>query len=75
MTVKDWPSYLLRGVPPDLRAQLSARAETDQLSLADVIRQALCERYKMECEVVSYRYQPELDTGNDVIIIRVQPEV
>ena len=75
MTVTQWPAYLLRSVPADTRALLSARAEQDDMSLADVVRQALCARYRMDCDKASNGYQPELDTGNPVLIVRLQPEV
>ena len=74
MTVKQWPSYLLRSIPHDTRTQMTARALRDGCSLADVARQAICHRYKMNCEHASSRYQPQLDTGNDVLIIRLQPD-
>ncbi len=73
--VAKWPSYLLRGVPADTRAALSLRAEQDDVSLADVVRQALCARYQMECDEASFGYQPALDTGGDIILIRFQPRV
>lgn len=75
MAVTDWPAYLLRGVPADTRAALSEQAEADDISLADVIRQALCHRYRMDCDHASFGYQPTLDSGGDVILIRLQPEV
>jgi hypothetical protein len=75
MTVAQWPAYLLRGVPHDLRTQLSERADTDDVSLADVIRQALCWHYDMDCDYQSFRYQPKLDGGGDVILIRLQPKL
>lgn len=75
MAVSDWPAYLLRNIPHDLRETLSEQAEADDVSLADVIRQALCQRYDMECEPASYGYQPTLDSGADIILIRLQPEV
>lgn len=75
MTVAQWPAYLLRGVPADTRALLSEQAEADDHSLADVIRQALCHHYHMDCDPASFGYQPGLDTGGEVILIRIQPEV
>lgn len=75
MTVAQWPAYLLRGIPPSLRDALSDRALHDNVSLADVVRQALCYRYEMDCDYASTGYQPDLDTGNDFLIVRVQPEV
>ena len=75
MAVSDWPSYLLRSIPADTRALLSDQAHADDVSLADVIRQALCRRYHVDCDNASFGYQPDLDTGNDIILIRLQPEV
>lgn len=75
MTVAEWPSYLLRAIPADTRAQLSARAEQDDVSLADVVRAALCRRYQLDCDPASFRYQAGLDTDNNELLIRVQPDV
>lgn len=75
MSVVDWPAYLIRSIPPDTRAALTARADHDNVSLADVVRQALCARYGMECEQASYGYQPDLDNNGDALLVRLQPEV
>ncbi len=75
MPVTAWPSYLLRGVPASTRALLSEQAAADDVSLADVIRLSLCARYHMECDRVSFGYQPHLDSGDETILIRIQPEV
>jgi predicted HicB family RNase H-like nuclease len=75
VTVTQWPSYLLRGVPADTRALLSEQAQADDISLGDVVRQALCHHYNMDCDTVSFGYQPELDTDGDVLLVRIQPEV
>ena len=72
MSVTDWPSYLLRQIPADTRALLSEQAEADDVSLSDVIRQALCHRYRMDCDPESFGYQPATDSGSDVILIRIQ---
>ena len=75
MAAAKWPAYLLRGVPPLLRDQLSEQAAADDVSLADVIRQALCLHYDMDCDPASNGYQSALDTGGDVILVRLQPEL
>ncbi len=75
MAVTDWPAYVLRGVPASTRALLSEQAEADDVSLADVVRQALCARYQMDCDNASFGYQPALDSGNEIILVRIQPEV
>ena len=68
MTVTKWPSYLLRQIPADTRALLSEQAEADDVSLSDVIRQALCHHYRMDCEPESFGYQSATDSGSDVIL-------
>lgn len=75
MTVADWPAYVLRAIPNDTRELMSERAQRDDTSLADVVRQALCHHYQMECDPASFGYQPELDSGNDTILIRLPPDV
>lgn len=75
MAVAQWPAYLLRGIPADTRALLSEQAEADDVSLADVVRQALCHHYRIDCPPVSHSYQADLDSGSDVLIVRIQPEV
>lgn len=75
MTVAEWPAYLIRGIPTDTRAAMTDRALRDDTSLADVVRQALCAHYQLDCDPKSFRYQQELDTGGDTILLRVQPDV
>lgn len=75
MTVSEWPSYLVRAIPADTRQAMSDRAEQDDVSLADVVRQALCARYGMECDPASFSYQADLDGSNDFLLVRLQPDV
>ena len=75
MTVSEWPSYILRGIPPSTREAMSERALRDDTSLADVIRQALCAHYNLDCDPASFGYQAELDTAGDDLLVRVQPDV
>ena len=75
MPVKNWPSYLLRGVPPRSRALLSARAEDEDMSVADVIRGILCRHYRLDCPTVSSRYEPARDHGGGTLTLRLQPEL
>jgi hypothetical protein len=75
MAVTTWPAYVLRGIPADTRDLLSEQAYAGDCSLADVIRQALCHRYQMDCEPASHGYQPALDSGGDELLVRIQPEV
>lgn len=75
MPVTNWPAYLLRGIPPQTRDLLSEQAEADDTSLADVVRAALCRRYRIDCDTQSFGYQPATDTSGDVLLVRIQPEI
>lgn len=75
MTVTNWPSYLLRRIPADTRTALSERAEQDDVSLADIVRQALCHHYKKDCDHASFHYQAALDNNGDILLVRIQPEI
>lgn len=75
MNVSEWPSYLIRNIPPHTREDMSARAAQDDVSLADVVRQALCHHYQLDCDPASFGYQPDLDAANDFLLIRVQPNL
>jgi len=75
MTVSDWPAYLLRGIPSHLREDMTARAAYDDVSLADVVRQALCHHYELDCDPASFGYQAELDTSSDMLLVRLQPDL
>jgi hypothetical protein len=80
-SVRAWPSYILNGVPVNLRSAISEEARERDVSIAEVVRRILCERYKMECEPVTLRrggsvgYDPEKDAGAQRIIIRVHPQL
>ena len=69
-----WPSYLLRGIPPTLTDRLTNAALEADMSVNDIIRQALCARYRMDCPHEStmntHRYY-----GGDVLLLRLQPEL
>jgi predicted HicB family RNase H-like nuclease len=75
VAVTDWPTYLLKGVPADVRAALSAEAERQDISVADIVRQALCAFYRLDCEPASTLYQPNRDMGSGVLVLRLQPEL
>lgn len=75
MTVTDWPSYLIRQIPPHTREAMTDRALRDDISLADVVRQALCHHYRLDCDPASFGYQPDTDTGNTFLLVRLQPDV
>lgn len=73
MTVTTWPSYLLNRIPLPLRERMSAEAEENQMSVADVVRSALCEYYGLECDLRSSTYFPRGLSSS--MVLRLQPEI
>lgn len=75
-SVSTWPTYLLNGIPDELREQISAEAEERNLSLADTIRAALCAHYGLDCPPVNTKgYRGEDDKGATRMFLRLQPEL
>ena len=74
--VSRWPAYLLKRVPENLRSELSSEARERNVSLQDVIRQALCDRYRLNCPQASFRYEPDRDSGGSATIhLRLQKKL
>jgi hypothetical protein len=72
--VKNWPAYLLNNIPPTTTQGLIQEAVDRDLSVNDVIRQALCKRYGLDCEPESMTHVAGLYKGGS-ILIRLQPEL
>ncbi len=73
LDVNRWPTYLLERVPANLRSAIALEAAEDDVSIADVIRAVLCERYKYHCPPASDHY-----TGggtSPTILLRLQPRL
>ena len=73
--VSRYPSYLLKAIPPDDRKRLSEDAAAQNISVTDIIRRLLCDRYKLHCPPESYGYQPGRDGGGSNILLRLQPNL
>lgn len=73
--VQAWPTYLLKRIPEELRNRLSEEAEQQNVSVQDVVRSALCERYGLDCELVEMRYQPQKDRRSQTLLLRLHPKL
>src|SRR5512145_2816786 len=71
----EWHRYLLKGVRPELRDSLSATARDRDLSVADVMRELLCQHYQLDCPPISRAYPGTLKPGTSTMILRLQPEL
>jgi len=73
VSVLRWPSYLLKNIPPELRAEIEREAGVDTLS--DTIRAILCAHYSLDCDPVQTRNRFARINGTDTMILRLQPEL
>ncbi len=74
LDVARWPTFLLRNVPENLRSSLAADAVYWDISIADVIRSLLCERYKYHCPPASDHYNGA-GGSSPTILLRLQPRL
>ena len=74
MSVRTWPTYLLRDIPDETRAALEADAEATGLPMIELIREALCEHFGLDCDPVGGRPQKG-KKGTGTMLLRLQPEV
>ncbi len=74
LDVARWPTYLLRNVPENLRSAVVLEAAEDDVSVADVIRAVLCERYKHHCPPASDHYNGA-GGSSPTILLRLQPRL
>ena len=73
MIVRDWPTYLLKSIPRDIREGIEREAGAG--SMAEVIRSILCEHYGLDCEPVIARNKFLKINGTDTMVLRLQPEL
>ena len=74
MSVREWPTYLLRDIPEDTRARIEEDAEVDGTSMIEVVREILCSHYELNCEAVETSGPPPPPIkGTDTMLLRVQP--
>ena len=72
----DWPTYLLWQLPLDLRKALVDESEARSLSLADVLREILCDEMGLDCEHPRrHRLPVQRTTPNGNLFLRLQPEL
>ena len=73
MSVRTWPTYLLRDIEPEIRKAIEADAELDGASMIEVVRGILCDHYSLDCEPVETSARQEKITGTDTMVLRLQP--
>ena len=69
----DWPTYLLKNIPPEIRSQIEHEAGLGAMS--EVIRRILCAHYSLDCDPVQTRNRFARINGTDTMILRLQPEL
>lgn len=76
MSVRSWPTYLLNGIPPEVRAAIEEDALEAEISLAEVMRQILCAHYDLQCEPVeTFSKPPPPNQGTATMVLRVHPDL
>jgi hypothetical protein len=73
--VSSWPTYLLTGLSKSERRSLSASAAAQNISVADVLRRILCERYELHCPKASRGYDTASDKGSLNLLLRLPTKV
>ena len=76
MSVRRWPTYLLNGIPPEVRQAIEEDALAEEISLAEVMRQILCAHYELSCEPVeTFSKPPPPNQGTATMVLRVHPDL
>lgn len=74
LSVRSWPTYLLRDIPEATRTALEEDAALNEQSMAETMRTILCSHYGLDCDPVeAFGRPPDKITGTDTMILRVQP--
>ena len=69
----DWPTYLLKNIPPEIRSHIEHEAGAGAMS--EVIRRILCSHYSLDCEPVLTRNKFLRVNGTETMVLRLQPEL
>jgi hypothetical protein len=67
--------YLLKDIPDFERKSLSWEASGRNISVADVVRAILCQKYRLRCPQLSTHYNAERDTGSTTLLLRLHPNL
>ena len=73
--VAAWPSYLLVNVPELERSSLSEEAAAREMSVGDVVRDILCEKYDLSCPPKSTEHRKWQDKGASNLLVRMPPKL
>lgn len=75
MSVREWPTYLLRDIPEHVRTAIEEDAEREERSLAETMREILCSHYDLDCDPVETFGRRDHVKGTGTMLLRVQPEL
>ena len=76
MSVRSWPTYLLRDIPETTRAAIEVDAELDGVSMIEVVRAILCAHYELDCPPVeTLARHGEFIPGTGTMVLRLPPEL
>lgn len=76
MSVRDWPTYLLRDIPEGTRAALEEDAAREERSMIEILRELLCSYYELDCPPVTATARPPKPSpGTGTMLLRLQPEL
>ena len=71
--LNDWPTYLLKQIPPEVRKGIEAEAGAG--SMIEVVRSILCDHFGLDCEPVLMRNRFLTINGTETMVLRLQPEL
>ena len=69
----EWVKFLVRDLDEDTLARFRIAAQDDQVSVAEAMRQRLCEFFSLDC--VPSRAGARPDSGASTRLLRLQPEL
>lgn len=70
-----WTYFLLRRTGFDLQIEMRAAAQAEDVSLAEVIRSALCEHYDLECFSPAQPRREDAWDATDTILLRLEAKL
>lgn len=70
-----WTYFLLRRTGTELQVQMRLDAQTQDVSLAEVIRSALCEHYDLDCFSPAQPRREDAWDATDTILLRLEAKL
>lgn len=70
-----WTYFLLRRTGFDLQIEMRAAAQAEDVSLAEIIRSALCEHYELDCFSPAQPRREDAWDATDTILLRLEAKL